>query len=72
MPPTVTKSLWYTLPPNRRAQTPLKTDASPHGLGFRVEGLGFRGLGFRVEGLGFRGLGFRVEGLGFRGLGFRV
>ena len=39
----------------------------------------WKGLGFRVEGCGFRvveGLGFRVEGLGFRvegsGLGFRV
>ena len=28
------------------------------GLGFRVQGLGFRGLGFRV--LEFRVLGFRV------------
>ena len=29
----------------------------------RVEGLGVWGLGFRVQGLGFRAL--RVEGLGF-------
>ena len=29
--------------------------------------LGVVGLGFRVEGLGFRG--FRVEGVGFGGLG---
>ena len=39
------------------------------GLGFRVQGLGFRGVGFRVQGLGFRGVGFRVQDLGFRGLG---
>ena len=31
------------------------------GLGFGVQGLGFRGLGFG-------GLGFGVQGLGFRGL----
>jgi len=31
------------------------------GLGFRVEG-----LGFRVKELPVPGLGFRVEGLGFR------
>ena len=41
------------------------------GLGFRVDGLGFRGLGFkgygfRVQGLGVEGLGFGVWGLGFR------
>ena len=56
------------------------------GLGFRVQGLGFKGLefrvqgsGFRVQGLGFKGLefrvqgsGFRVQGLGFKGLEFRV
>ena len=32
------------------------------GLGFRVQGLGFRFLGFRF--LGFRFLGFGVQGLG--------
>ena len=43
------------------------------GLGFRVEGLGFRAsLGLRVWGTGFQGLEFRAQGLGRRAQVFRV
>ena len=46
------------------------------GLGFRLQGLGWKGLGFRVwgliEGLGLKGIGFRVWGLGFGVEGLRV
>ena len=46
---------------------PSCTDTS--GLGFRVQGLGFRVLGFRVSGLGFRVLGFRGSGIPCRKVG---
>jgi hypothetical protein len=48
-------------------------DGMEPGVGFRVQGLGFRFQGRPVDGME-SGVGFRVQGLGFRfeGLEFRV